>query len=128
MNFEDTPEEAAFRAKVRAWLDANAPKHLEEQLRKSAYGSEEGYTAESGLAAAKSWQKKKADAGYACIHWPREYGGGGFSRIEQAIWQQEEGIYSSVGAVFAIGQGMCGPTLIRWGSEEHKKKRLPHLV
>ena len=38
MNFDDTPQEAAFRAKARAWIDANAPKHYEEDLRKSSLG------------------------------------------------------------------------------------------
>ena len=43
------------------------------------------------LEVAKAWQKKKADAGWACLHWPKEYGGRGASPIERVIWQQEEG-------------------------------------
>jgi alkylation response protein AidB-like acyl-CoA dehydrogenase len=43
------------------------------------------------LDVAKAWQKKKADAGWACLHWPKEYGGRGSSPIERVIWQQEEG-------------------------------------
>ena len=39
MNFDDTPEEAAFRAKARAWLDANAPRHLEAELRRAGFAS-----------------------------------------------------------------------------------------
>ena len=38
MDFEDTPEEAAFRKEVRAWIDANAPKHLEDELRRANFG------------------------------------------------------------------------------------------
>ena len=38
MNFDDTPQEAAFRAQVRAWIDANAPTHLLEALRASGFG------------------------------------------------------------------------------------------
>ena len=51
MNFDDTPEEAAFRAKVRAWLDANTPKHLEPELQRAGFASN-GVVSEDPLAAA----------------------------------------------------------------------------
>jgi alkylation response protein AidB-like acyl-CoA dehydrogenase len=127
MNFDDTAEEATFRAQVRAWLDANAPKHLEPELRRATLASS-GITSEDPLAAAKAWQKKKADAGYACLHWPKMYGGGGFSPMQRVIWQQEEGLYAMLSLIFAIGHGMCGPTLIAWASEEQKQMRLPPLI
>src|SRR6201992_3205613 len=38
MNFDDTPQEAAFRAEAKAWIAANAPKQYEEELRKSSLG------------------------------------------------------------------------------------------
>ena len=64
MDFEDTPEEAAFRKEVRAWIDANAPKHLEAELRRANFGSS-GVVSEDPIAAGKAWQKKKAEAGWA---------------------------------------------------------------
>ena len=127
MNFDDTPEEAAFRAKARAWIDANAPKRLEPELRRAGFASS-GIESEDPMAASKAWQKKKAEAGYACPGWPKEFGGGGLSPIERVIWQQEEGPYGQLSMVFAIGHGMCGPTLIAWASEEQKRKRLPPLI
>jgi acyl-CoA dehydrogenase len=127
VDFDDTADEAAFRATARAWLDANAPKHLESELRRASRASS-GITSEDPLAASKAWQKKKAAAGYACLHWPREYGGGGFSPIQRVIWQQEEGVYGLLSLVFAIGHGMCGPTLIAWADEAQKKARLPSLI
>ena len=124
MNFDDTPQEAAFRATVRTWLDANAPKHLEAGLRSAGFGSA-GVTSEDPMAAARAWQKKKYDAGYACLHWPKEYGGGGFSPIERVIWGQEEGPYAALGGLFTIGHGMCCPTLMAWASEDQKREMLP---
>jgi len=47
---------------------------------------------------AKAWQKQKALAGWACLHWPKEYGGRGATPIERVIWGQEEGVYSALGA------------------------------
>jgi alkylation response protein AidB-like acyl-CoA dehydrogenase len=77
---------------------------------------------------AKAWQKLKAAAGYACPHWPKDYGGGGMTPIERVIWQQEEGPYWLLGALFMIGHGMCGPTIITWGNEAQKQAYLPAMI
>ena len=127
MDFEDTPEEAAFRAQVRSWIDANAPKHLEDQLKRANFG-DMGVTSEDPIQACKSWQKKKAEAGWACLHWPKEYGGGNRTPMERVIWNQEEGIFRSLGGLFTIGQGMCGPTVMAWADEETKRRMLPPLA
>lgn len=124
MNFDDTAEEAAFRTKVRSWIDENAPKHLEAQLRRAGFASSGGTTIEDS----KAWQKKKYDAGYACPSWPKEYGGGGLSPIERVIWSQEEGPYAVLSGLFTIGVGMCGPTVMAWASEEQKRDLLPKLA
>jgi acyl-CoA dehydrogenase len=80
------------------------------------------------LAVSKAWQKKKADAGWACLHWPKQYGGVGATPIERVIWGQEEAAYAALNTPFIIGQGMCGPTLLAWGGEEHKQRYLPALA
>ena len=127
MTFDDTPEEAAFRAKVRAWLDANAPKHLEAALAKGGFGGS-GLDGIDIMAESKVWQKKKQDAGYGCLHWPKEYGGGGFSPIERVIWGQEEGVFGALSSMFIIGHGMCGPTVMAWANEDQKRELLPPLA
>jgi alkylation response protein AidB-like acyl-CoA dehydrogenase len=128
MNFDDTPEEAAFRAKARAWLSANAPRHLEPELQKAGFDSV-GVTSEDPLLAAKAWQKKKADAGWACLNWPKAYGGAGATPMEGVIWGQEEGVYAALSSPFSlIGHGMCGPTLIAWATEDQKRRYLPPVV
>src|ERR1700748_2636641 len=102
MNFDDTPQEAAFRAEARAWIAANAPKQYEDELKKASLGRTELKGANI-LEVAKAWQKKKAEAGWACLHWPKEYGGRGATPIERVIWQQEEGIYGKLNQPFQIG-------------------------
>jgi alkylation response protein AidB-like acyl-CoA dehydrogenase len=127
MNFDDTPQEAAFRAEAKAWISANAPKQYEEELKKSSLGR----TVLKGanvLDVAKAWQKKKADAGWACLHWPKDYGGRDASPIERVIWQQEEGAFGKLSFTFIIGHGMCGPTMMAYASEEHKRRYLPPLA
>ena len=127
MNFDDTPEEAAFRAKAREWVQANAPKEYEAELLQASLGR---ISLKKGdmVAVGKAWQKKKADAGWACLSWPKEYGGRGATPIEKVIWQQEEGVYGKLTQPFQIGEGMCGPTVMAFGSEDDKRRRLPKLA
>lgn len=117
MDFNDTAEEAAYRAKARAWLDANA-------TRKTGKGRdpEAAESVSELLQRSKAWQAKKAEAGYACITWPRELGGGGGTPIQAVIYAQEESDYRVPGFVFTIGLGMCIPTLMAWGSDADKQR------
>src|SRR5258706_6265830 len=127
MNFDDTPQEAAFRAEAKAWIAANAPRQYEEELKKSSLGRSQLKGANI-LEVAKAWQKKKADAGWACLHWPKEYGGRGATPIERVIWSQEEGPYAALSGLFIIGHGMCGPTVMTYATEEQKRELLPPLA
>jgi len=127
VNFDDTPEEAAFRREVREWISVNAPSHLEAGLRRSVFGSL-GLTGVDVMAECKAWQKKKAEAGWACLHWPKAYGGRGATPIQRVIWQQEEGPYAQLSGPFVIGHGMCGPTVMTYALEEQKRRYLPPLA
>ena len=87
-----------------------------------------GLKSVDAMQASKAWQKKKAEAGWACLHWPADYGGRGASPIERVIWGQEEGAYAQLSGVFTIGHGMCGPTLMAWATEEQKRVHLPRMA
>ena len=126
MNFDDTPQEAKFRADVRSWIAANAPKKYEAELKEAS--GRFNLKNDDIIKVSKDWQKKKADGGWACLQWPKEFGGRGASPIERVIWDQEEGIYSKLSAPFMIGQGMCGPTVMTYASDDLKKRYLPPLA
>ena len=127
MNFDDTPAEAAFRQEARAWIAANAPRDVEDDLRASPFGR---VVLRNGdiVVASKAYQKKKAKAGWACLHWPKKYGGRGATPIERVIWQQEEGVFSKLSSLFIIGHGMCGPTVMTYATEAQKRELLPPLA
>lgn len=127
MDFNDSTAEAAFREEVRTWIAANAPTYLAPYLAKSGFGNTNTGDYDS-LEEAKKWQKTKAEAGWACLQWPKEFGGRGASPIESVIWNQEEGLYSKLSGTFIIGQGMCAPTMMAFASEEHKERYLPKLA
>jgi acyl-CoA dehydrogenase len=119
MDFDDTPAEAAFRSEVRAWLEAHA-----EPKRHARDFVGDGLPPDERLAAARAWQARKAAAGYAAVTWPRELGGLGGTVVQQLIVRQEESRYRSSFGIFEIGLGMCLPTLMAYGSEEHKARRI----
>jgi alkylation response protein AidB-like acyl-CoA dehydrogenase len=127
MNFDDTPQEAAFRAEARQWIDAHAPKQFEAELSRSSLGRIK-LKNDDIVAVAKAWQKKKAGAGWVCLHWPKQYGGRGANPVERVIWQQEEGVYGKLTSPFQIGEGMCGPTVMAYGSEADKRRYLPRIA
>ena len=87
MDFEDTPEEAAFRAEARTFLDANAERKTPGTEFKTPDSVDELITM------AKVWQAKKAAAGFAGIIQPKEYGGRGGTAMERVIYDQEEANY-----------------------------------
>jgi acyl-CoA dehydrogenase len=128
MNFDDTLQEAEFRAEVRAWIKANAPHHLRAQLEQMRGTRGMNVPAFNPVTEGKAWQKQKYDAGWACLQWPKEYGGRGASAIERVIWQQEEGPFAELSSMFGIGQGMCGPTVMAHGSEQARQSMLPKLA
>ena len=115
MDFNDTPEEAEFRAEARAFLE----KHLEP---KGAKPLRQRISGEEFMKQAKAWQKIKAENGFAQITWPKEIGGRGGTPMQQVIWNQEEGKFDAPTGPFTIGLGMCIPTVIAFGSDEHKKR------
>ena len=118
MDFNDTPEEAAFRNRTRAFLEANAQrKSAAQQAYRGRYN--EGPEA---VARARLWQAKKAAAGFTGITWPREWGGQGGTAIQQVIYNQEEAEFVTARGVFEIGLGMCIPTLMTHGSAEHRAR------
>ncbi|HXC55918.1 MAG TPA: acyl-CoA dehydrogenase family protein [Rhizomicrobium sp.] len=120
MDFEDSPEEAAFRSEVRTWLDANAKKRSGKR-EISAEDMENG--AAGQMAASRAWQKTKARDGYARITWPKGMGGIGGTPMQSIIFSQEEAKYDVAnGGPFAIGLGMCIPTLMAYGNEDAKKR------
>ena len=122
MDFDDTPEEAAFRREARTWLGANAERLAERAPREISVRAPEA------VQAAQRWQAKKADAGWACITWPKEYGGRGGTPVEDVIWSQEEAWYDTPPNIFAIGIGMLGPTLMAHGTPQQKERYLPKML
>ena len=119
MDFNDTPQQADFRKKVSAWLDAHAGTYERTNTHMSQ---------DKTLTLARSWQAKCFDDGWACLVWSKEYGGAGLSAVEQVIWNQEVARFNVPEGFFSIGIGNCGPALMVYGSEQQKSELLPRMA
>jgi alkylation response protein AidB-like acyl-CoA dehydrogenase len=119
LDLDDTPEQAEFRARARAWLE----EHQQEAPPRSGSSEDREY-----IAARRAWQRRLAEAGLAGVTWPVEYGGQGLGPIEQVTANQEIRRAGVPGVLDVIGTGMLGPCLIVHGSEEQKARYLGPLL
>lgn len=117
MDFDDTPEEAAWRAEVRAFLEEH-----KDQL--GSRGDQRSF--DDGVH--RERQALLYDAGYVGVTWPVEAGGRGGTPMQQAIIDQEMARAGVPGLINLIGIGMCGPTVIYHGSEDQKQRYLKRLL
>jgi alkylation response protein AidB-like acyl-CoA dehydrogenase len=118
MDFRDSPEDAAYRAQVRAWLaDAVA-----------ALPCPEPATITERLDYWRPFQKQLHAAGYAGLSWPKRYGGQDATLVQQAIFLEE---YDRAGApdrINTLGEGLAGPTIIDFGSEQQRERLLRPIL
>jgi alkylation response protein AidB-like acyl-CoA dehydrogenase len=105
VDLRDSPDEAAFRDGVRAWLQENLPAGDQRE-----------------------WSRKIYDAGYAGLTWPAEYGGRGAPYSHQAIAFEEFAHAEAPPHIGVIGLGMAGPTIMAHGTEEQKRRYLPKIL
>lgn len=130
MNFDDTPEEAAWRAQCHAFLGAHAARKPDKADLGQSYWAR-ARTAEEEAdydARARAWQRTKYDHGWAGLTWPEQYGGRGLSSHFAAIFAEEEQRYDLPQGPFAQSIGMAGPTIIVHGTEEQKARYLTPML
>lgn len=120
MDYRYPPESLPFRREVRQWLHDN----LDDELRGL---SSRGSLTSAQLAALRRWNRKLADAGYAAIAWPVEYGGRGAGVMEQVVLAEEMHRADAPSALNPIGLANIAPSIMTWGTEEQKRTLLPRM-
>lgn len=113
MNYDDSPEELAFRKELRAWLRENAPADPtpEDEDTRVAYHHD--------------WHRRLYAGGWLGLSWPEEYGGRGLAPIYEAILNDEVG---AAGAPPVPGIGFLGRAIQHYGTDEQKRNWLPALL
>jgi alkylation response protein AidB-like acyl-CoA dehydrogenase len=121
VDFSYPPDAEAFRRELRAWLD----RHCTGRFRSLA-GSSIGADA-ARLEVLREWNRLVADAGYAAISWPKDYGGREASVMEQVVWAEEMDRAGAPGLLNPIGLANIAPAIMTWGTEEQKERFLPPM-
>jgi alkylation response protein AidB-like acyl-CoA dehydrogenase len=111
MDLSYTPDEQAFRARVRAWIAESKPTgggRDPEELR--------------------AWQKRLHAAGFLGAAWPKEHGGAGLSNMEQAILNEEMARANAPAPLGSMGISWVGPAILKFGTEEQKQRFVAPLL
>ena len=123
MDFTYPPEAEQFRKEFRAWLD----EHLPDDLR----GIGVGGALDPGpdlLARLRDWNRALADARYAAIAWPEEWGGRGAGIVEQVVYAEEMHRAGAPGTLNPIGLSNIAPAIIHYGTDEQRRALLPRML
>src|SRR5271165_5061972 len=119
MDLRDRPEDEAFRKEIREWM----AEHLVGEY--AALGGRGGSGDETfGFETRLRWEHELAADGWTCLGWPEEHGGRAASISRQVIFNEEYARACAPGRVSIVGEGLIGPTLIRFGTERQKQRFL----
>ena len=118
MNLQFTADEIRFRDEVRAFLEARLPAHIAAQV-------EAGQRV--GRADLDQWRAILNEQGWLANHWPREYGGPGWSAVQKFIFETECAL-ANAPRIVPFGVNMLGPVLIKYGSQTQKDYWLPRIL
>ncbi len=118
----------AFRSETRAWLEANCPPEMRVAMRSEDDACWGGRNWTFQSEAQRQWLEAMAGRGWTVPDWPKEYGGGGLSPAETKVLSQELAAIGARAPLISFGISMLGPALLRFGSEEQKKKYLPEIA
>ncbi len=111
MDLTFTPEDQAFRGRVREWFAANTPRQALKTIDER-----------------RAWIRTPYDAGFVGMGWPKEYGGQNARPMEQAIVQDEMARVNAPPAALGLGVGIVGPTIIHHGTPEQKARFVPKML
>ena len=116
-----------FRAETRSWLEENCPPSMRTPMKDDeiVWGGKRGTFKNPE---SKLWLDRMGEKGWTAPQWPKKYGGGGLSRAEDRVLQEELRRIKARPALFSFGLWMFGPALLEFGNEEQKLRFLPDIV
>ncbi len=123
MHLHFSAEDEAFRREIAAWLERELGGEYAEVRGAGGPGNENALVDER-----RAWERRLGTAGYACVGWPREWGGRGASLSQQVIFHEEYARGRGPGRLGHIGEGLLGPTLLAFGTDAQKSRFLPAIA
>jgi alkylation response protein AidB-like acyl-CoA dehydrogenase len=123
VDFTYPAEAEAFRVEFRAWLEENlTDRYRNAQLLGGRSPDEDS------LARLREWNRKLAEARYAAIAWPEEYGGRGAGTMEQVVFAEEMHRAGAPPTLNPLGLSNIAPAIIAHGTEDQKRTLLPRML
>ncbi len=123
MNLQFSAADEAFRSDARKWLTDQLNGPFSVVRGRGGPGDEHELFNERS-----EWERALGEAGWIGIGWPEEFGGRGLSLAQQVIFYEEYARAHGPGRVGIVGEGLLGPTVIAYGSDEQKKNFLPGIL
>jgi hypothetical protein len=123
VDFTYPPAAEAFRQEFRAWLDANLP----DDLRGAGLGGSMEIDGDV-LERLRAWNRALADARFAAIAWPEEWGGRGAGVMEQVVYAEEMHRAGAPGTLNPLGLSNIAPAIIEHGTDDQKRNLLPRML
>jgi alkylation response protein AidB-like acyl-CoA dehydrogenase len=110
-----------FRTELRDWLSANLTEELVAARRPTGRD-------EAAFEMLRAWNQTMADAGWAAVSWPPDYGGRGATVLEQLVYTEETTRARAPMPLNVIGLNNIAPAIMHYGTEEQKKALLPRMM
>jgi alkylation response protein AidB-like acyl-CoA dehydrogenase len=127
MAYDNAEQLEAFRADTRKWLEENCPPSMRTPMPDDevVWG---GRNATFKNPESKLWLDRMGEKGWTSPEWPKEYGGGGLSREEARVLEQEMRRIKARPPLFSFGLWMFGPALLEFGNHEQKLRFIPDIL
>ncbi len=123
MHLSFSDEDEAFRREFSEWIGDHLTGEFAVLRGRGGPGDEHSLLDER-----RAWERELARGGWTCVGWPPKYGGRGATLMQQVVFHEEYAAAGGPGRLGLIGEGMLGPTIIAFGTEEQKKRFLPGIV
>ncbi|WP_063532933.1 acyl-CoA dehydrogenase family protein [Burkholderia sp. MSMB1589WGS] len=118
MDLNFTAEEEAFRAQVQRFLADALPPRISRKVKGGLRLTRDDM---------REWHAILNARGWLASHWPREWGGPGWSVAQKFLFDNECAI-AGAPRIVPFGVNMLGPVLIKFGSEAQKRRWLPRIL
>jgi alkylation response protein AidB-like acyl-CoA dehydrogenase len=128
MDFDDSPEEAAFRAEARRWLEDHADPRTSESVFSYVPVDADPEVEAANVRRCRAWQRTLYDSGWAGLAWPKEHGGRGGTPAQQIAFNQELSRFDVPAGIFGQAIGMAGPTIIIHGTDAQRRQHLEPML
>lgn len=123
MHQAESTESAAFRTEIRQWMSEHLAGEFAHLKHRGGPGDEHMFVEDR-----MRWERHLAEHGWTAVGWPVEYGGRGLPMDQEVIFHEEYARGGGPGRAGLIGEGLLGPTLIHFASDEQKARFLPGIV